>query len=38
MMERRASEYRTFGRMQALAAEWGFDAVYDGQLDARLRG
>ena len=37
LMERRAREYRIFGRLQALAAEEGFEAGYDGELDARLK-
>ncbi|GJD86945.1 hypothetical protein BHAOGJBA_0443 [Methylobacterium hispanicum] len=36
LMERRAREYRIFGRLQALAGEDGFDAGYDSELDARL--
>jgi hypothetical protein len=35
LMERRAREYRIFGRLQALAGEDGFDAGYDSELDAR---
>ncbi|MBI1689673.1 tyrosine-type recombinase/integrase [Methylorubrum sp. DB1722] len=37
LMERRAREYRIFGRLQALAAEEGFEAGYDSELDARLK-
>ena len=37
LMERRAREYRIFGRLQALAAEEGFEVGYDGELDARLK-
>ncbi|AWN38358.1 tyrosine-type recombinase/integrase [Methylobacterium radiodurans] len=37
LMERRAREYRIFGRLQALAGEDGFDAGYDSELDARLK-
>lgn len=37
LMEKREREYRIFGRLQALAAEEGFDAGYDSELDARLK-
>lgn len=37
LMERREREYRIFGRLQALAAEEGFEAGYDSELDARLK-
>jgi hypothetical protein len=37
LMERRAREYRIFGRLQALAAEEGFEAGYDSELEARLK-
>ncbi|GJE72615.1 hypothetical protein [Methylorubrum podarium] len=36
-MERRAREYRIFGRLQALAGEEGFDAEYDSELDFSLK-
>ena len=36
-MEKREREYRIFGRLKALAAEAGFEAGYDGELDARLK-
>ncbi len=36
-MEKREREYRIFGHLQALAAEEGFDAGYDSELDARLK-
>ncbi|GJD36429.1 tyrosine-type recombinase/integrase [Methylobacterium aerolatum] len=37
LMVKREREYRIFGRLQALAAEEGFEAGYDSKLDARLK-
>ncbi|GJE36228.1 tyrosine-type recombinase/integrase [Methylobacterium persicinum] len=37
LMEKREQEYRIFGRLQALAAEEGFDTGYDSELDNRLK-
>ncbi len=37
LMEKREREYRIFGRLQTLAAEEGFEAGYDSELDARLK-
>ena len=37
LMEKREREYRIFGRLQALAAEEGFEAGYDSELNARLQ-
>ncbi|MGE8126654.1 tyrosine-type recombinase/integrase [Methylobacterium sp. NPDC080182] len=37
LLEKREREYRIFGRLQALAAETGFEAGYDNELDARLK-
>ncbi|TXM91946.1 tyrosine-type recombinase/integrase [Methylobacterium sp. WL116] len=37
LMEKREREYRIFGRLQTLAAEEGFDAGYDSELDGRLK-
>jgi hypothetical protein len=37
LMGKRAREYRIFGRLQALAREYGFDVGYDSELDAHLK-